>query len=108
LEIKTFVDHARLNAAQQEAVAEIDRMAQEQVCAEALDALVPGWIGAGDGPLRAQLLQAWQHYGWRFAEDGLHPGMSDRAWKSRVDLDLFAAVVVKPAIAHSHVAAPHN
>ena len=83
LEINTFVDHSRLNAAQQEAVVEIDRMAQEQVCAEALDALVPGWMGAGDGPLRARLLQAWQHYGWRFAEDGLHPGMSDRAWRER-------------------------
>ena len=108
LEIKTFVDHARLNAAQQEAVAEIDRMAQEQVCAEALDALVPNWMGAGDGPLPARLLHAWQHYGWRFAEDGLHPGMSDRAWRARVDLELDTAVVVKPAIGQGHLVAPNN
>ena len=87
LEIKTFVDHARLNAAQQEAVAEIDRMAQEQVCAEALDAFVPGWMAAGDRQLRARLMQAWQHYGWRFAEDGLHPGMSDRVWLGRAGID---------------------
>ena len=87
LEIKTFVDHARLNAAQQEAVAEIDRMAQAQVCAEALDALVPGWMAAGDRQLRARLMQAWQHYGWRFEEDGLHPGMSDRVWLGRAGID---------------------
>ena len=98
LEIKTFVDHARLNAAQQEAVAEIDRMAQAQVCAEALDALVPGWMGADDGQLRARMLQAWQCYGWRFAEDGLHPGLSDRAWGRRRELDLDTADDVKPAI----------
>ena len=87
LEIKTFVDHARLNAAQQEAVAELDRMAQAQVCAEALDALFPGWMAAGDRQLRARLMQAWQHYGWRFAEDGLHPGMSDRVWQGRASFD---------------------
>jgi hypothetical protein len=108
LEIKTFVDHARLNAAQQEAVAEIDRMAQEQVCAEALDALVPGWMGAGDRPLRARLLHAWQHYGWRFAEDGLHPGMSDRAWRAREDLDLATGGAVKRTIGYVHEVAPHN
>jgi hypothetical protein len=28
-------------------------------------------------------MQAWQHYGSRFAEEGLHPGMSDRAWQGR-------------------------
>jgi len=83
LEIRTFVDHERLNAVQQDTVAEIDRIAQAQVCTEALDALVPGWMCADSGQLRARLLKAWQHYGWRFAEDGLHPGMSDRAWRGR-------------------------
>jgi hypothetical protein len=62
-------------------------MAQAQVCAEALDALVPGWMAAGDRQLRARLMQAWQHYGWRFEEDGLHPGMSDRVWQGRAGID---------------------
>jgi len=57
------------------------------VCAEALDALVPGWMAAGDRQLRARLMQAWQHYGWRFAEDGLHPGMSNRVWQGRGGID---------------------
>lgn len=26
--------------------------------------------------------QAWQHYGWRFDEERLLPGLSDRAWQS--------------------------
>jgi hypothetical protein len=34
-------------------------------------------------PLRDELFQAWQHFGWRFQEDRLHPGMSDRAWLIR-------------------------
>ena len=84
LEIRTFVDHAKLNGAQLEAVREIHRITQEQVCAEALQALVPGWMGTnGDATLRARLLQAWQHFGWRFEEDRLHPGLSDRAWRDR-------------------------
>ena len=84
LEIRTFVDNARLNGAQLEAVREIHRITQEQVCAEALQALVPGWMGTnGDANLRGRLLQAWQHFGWRFEEDRLHPGLSDRAWKDR-------------------------
>ena len=85
LEIRTFVDHAKLNASQQEAVLEIRRIAEEQVCAEALQALVPGWMGASEhSALRDQLFQAWQHFGWRFHEDRLHPGMSDRAWREHV------------------------
>jgi hypothetical protein len=79
LEINTFVDHARLNAAQQEAVAEIDRMAQEQVCAEALDALVPGCgptPRAGTRPLVCSLVSfarssvvdgLWSSGPWRFS-----------------------------------------
>ncbi len=84
LEIRTFVDHAKLNAAQREAVREIQRIAQDQVFTQALQALVPGWMGSADeGGLRDRLLQAWQHFGWRFEEDRLHPGLSDRAWQSR-------------------------
>jgi hypothetical protein len=84
LQIRTFVDHAKLNASQQEAVMEIRRISEDQVCAEALQALVPGWMGTdGDAYLRGRLLQAWQHFGWRFEEDRLHPGLSDRAWKHR-------------------------
>lgn len=91
LEIRTFVDHAKLNEAQLEAVKEIHRLSQERVCTEALQALVPGWMGsAPEDGLRRQLFEAWQHYGWRFEEDRLHPGMSDQAWKehdvSRVPL----------------------
>lgn len=81
LEIRTFVDRPKLNGAQTEAVREIDRIAQERVCAEALQTLVPGWMGPDDSDaLRQRLFQAWQHFGWRFEEDRLHPGMSDRAW----------------------------
>jgi hypothetical protein len=87
LEVHTFVDSARLVQAQLDAVREIEHIAQAHVCAEALAALVPGWMGADDGTLRAQLLKAWQHLGWRFAEEGLHPGLSDRAWKSREEAD---------------------
>ena len=37
----------------------------------------------GDANLRGRLLQAWQHFGWRFEADRLHPGLSDRAWMDR-------------------------
>jgi hypothetical protein len=40
-------------------------------------------MGADDSGLRTRLLKAWQELGWRFAEEGLHPGLSDRAWKGR-------------------------
>jgi hypothetical protein len=83
LEILTFVDSARLLDAQLEAVHEIERIAQAHVCAEALATLVPGWMGADDSGLRKRLLKAWQELGWRFAEEGLHPGLSDRAWRGR-------------------------
>jgi hypothetical protein len=82
LQIRTFVDHAKLNASQQEAVMEIRRISEDQVCAEALQALVPGWMGTpARSSLRDALFEAWQHFGWRFQEDRLHPGMSDRAWR---------------------------
>jgi hypothetical protein len=51
-------------------VREIHRIAQEQVCAEALQALVPGWMGTnGDAALRARLLQAWRRFGWRSLQE---------------------------------------
>ncbi len=109
LEINTFVDNARLVEAQLEAVREIEHIAQAHVCAEALDTLVPGWMGADDGTLRVQLLKAWQHLGWRFAEDGLHPGLSDRAWKSREEADAstgldWAGAAQPPLALHSAAA----
>jgi hypothetical protein len=89
LEVRTFVDHAKLNGAQTEAVREIERIAQDRVCTQALQILVPGWLGSDDGrSLRDELLQAWQHFSWRFEEDRLHPGMSDQAWKHRADLSI--------------------
>jgi hypothetical protein len=88
LEVLTFVEHAQLLSAQQEAVEAINRISQERVCAEALEAIVPGWMAAGDGgQLDSRLLQVWQQCGWRFSEDGLHPGMSDRVWQGREGID---------------------
>jgi hypothetical protein len=104
LEINTFVDNARLVEAQLEAVREIEHIAQAHVCAEALDTLVPGWMGADDGTLRAQLLKAWQHLGWRFAEDGLHPGLSDRAWKVREGMPVDGGVRSRPVVEASQAA----
>ena len=101
LEIRTFVDHAKLNAAQQEAVREIQRIAQDQVCTQALQALVPGWMGSADeGGLRDRLLQAWQHFGWRFEEDRLHPGLSDRAWREHDVYGRTQGPAVGPSGAH--------
>jgi hypothetical protein len=101
LEIRTFVDHAKLNAAQQEAVREIQRIAQDQVCTQALQALVPGWMGSADeGGLRDRLLQAWQHFGWRFEEDRLHPGLSDRAWREHDVSGRTQGPAVGPSGAH--------
>jgi hypothetical protein len=102
LEIRTFIDHAKLNAAQQEAVREIQRIAQDQVCTQALQALVPGWMGSADeGGLRDRLLQAWQHFGWRFEEDRLHPGLSDRAWREHDVSGRTQGPAVGPSAAHS-------
>ena len=65
---------------------EIRRISEDQVCAEALQALVPGWMGTpARSSLRDALFDAWQHFGWRFQEDRLHPGMSDRAWQVRAE-----------------------
>jgi hypothetical protein len=101
LEIRTFVDHAKLNASQQEAVLEIRRIAEEQVCAEALQALVPGWMGTpAQSPLRDELFQAWQHFGWRFQEDRLHPGMSDRAWREHDGPGRTPVPAIGQAVAH--------
>ena len=101
LEIRTFVDHAKLNAAQQEAVREIQRITQDQVCTQALQALVPGWMGSADeGGLRDRLLQAWQHFGWRFEEDRLHPGLSDRAWREHDVSGRTQGPAVGPSAAH--------
>jgi hypothetical protein len=96
LEVRTFVDHAKLNGAQQEAVREIRRLSEHGICAEAVSTIVPGWMwpnrrkgldgqeGNEEQPgLRERLVQAWEHFGWRFAEDRLHPGMSDQAWRAR-------------------------
>lgn len=93
LEIRTFVDHARLNGAQTQAIREIHEIAQDHMCAQALSAMIPGWMGAGDEGVRRRLFQAWEHFGWRFDEDRLHPGLSDRAWRDHDDtaFDLIAA-----------------
>jgi hypothetical protein len=45
---RTFVDHAKLNAAQAEAVREIQRVYQDRVCTQLLQILVPGWVGSDD------------------------------------------------------------
>ena len=101
LEIRTFVDHAKLNAAQREAVREIQRIAPDQVCTQALQALVPGWMGsAEEGGLRNRLLQAWQRFGWRFEEDRLHPGLSDQAWRAHDFSGGTQGPAIGPSVGH--------
>lgn len=80
LVICTFVDSRQLNNAQREAIQTISEIGDGHVSLLLLDSMAPGWMGFDTGPCREALLEAWVHFGWRFQEDRLHPGMSDRAW----------------------------
>lgn len=79
--IKTFVDARKFNEAQAQAVKEIRRIADFEMAPALIDVVAPGWLYQGVKPIHDQILQAWQHFAWRFDLDRLHPGMSDLAWK---------------------------
>lgn len=78
--IKTFVDRSHLLPSQLQAVQEIARIGEGQVGAHILDAMAPGWLNLTRQDINQRLFDAWQHYGWRFDTERLHPGLSDPAW----------------------------
>lgn len=45
-----------------------------------IDILTAGWMNVDVTCMRERLLETWRDYGWRFDEQRLHPGLSDRAW----------------------------
>lgn len=79
--VKTYVDGAKLNGAQREALRELALVTDAELSAHVFSAITQGWMKAEVPQLEQRLLDAWQHYGWRFEEDRLHPGMSDQAWE---------------------------
>ncbi len=78
--IRTFIDGAKLTDSQKEAVREISRWADGELSTQVLDILTAGWMNVDITGLKERLLQTWRDYGWRFDEQRLHPGLSDRAW----------------------------
>ncbi len=78
--IRTFIDGAKLTVPQREAVREIAQWADGQLSTQVLNILTAGWMNVGVTGLKERLLQTWRDYGWRFDEQRLHPGLSDRAW----------------------------
>jgi len=78
--IRTFVDGAKLTAPQQQAVREISGWADGELSTQVLNTLTHGWMNVDVSGLKTRLLETWRHYGWRFDEQRLHPGLSDRAW----------------------------
>jgi hypothetical protein len=78
--IRTFIDGAKLTDPQREAVREISQWADGQLSTQVLNILTAGWMNVGVTGLKERLLQTWRDYGWRFDEQRLHPGLSDRAW----------------------------
>ena len=78
--IRTFIDGAKLTDPQREAVREIAQWADGQLSTQVLNILTAGWMNVGVTGLKERLLQTWRDYGWRFDEQRLHPGLSDRAW----------------------------
>lgn len=78
--IRTFVDGAKLNESQQEAIRDISQWADGELSAQALTTMTGGWLNLDVAGLRGRLLETWRHYGWRFDEQRLHPGLSDKAW----------------------------
>ncbi len=83
LVIRTFVDFLKLNEAQREAVRELKSLHDGELGAQLLSEVSSGWLRLDQAPLRRRLEEAWRAYGYRFSEDRLHPGLSDRAWQER-------------------------
>ena len=80
--IRTFVDGEKLTEQQLEAVREISQWADAQLSTQVLNILTTGWMNVDVTGLKERLLQTWREYGWRFDEQRLHPGLSDRAWSA--------------------------
>lgn len=80
--IRTFIDGDKLNEPQKEAMREIARLAEGELAAQVLNTLTVGWMNVDISGLKQRLLATWRHYGWRFQEERLHPGLSDRAWSA--------------------------
>ena len=81
--IRTFVDGEKLTEPQLEAVREISQWADGQLSTQVLNILTTGWMNVDVTGLKERLLRTWREYGWRFDEQRLHPGLSDRAWSAR-------------------------
>ena len=79
--VKTFVDGRQLVQPQIEAVREIAAIGEGQINAHILDAMAPGWLQLRRQDINRSLFDAWQHFGWRFDIERLHPGLSDDAWQ---------------------------
>ena len=79
LVLQTFVDEHKLNQAQRMAVAKIQAIPEADLSTQLMTALVPGWTFSGQEVL-THLEQTWREFGWMFAEERLHPGLSDKAW----------------------------
>ena len=79
--VKTFVDRRQLVQPQIEAIREISAIGEGQINAHILDAMAPGWLQLARKDINRSLFDAWQHFGWRFDIERLHPGLSDDAWQ---------------------------
>jgi len=79
--VKTFVDGSQLVQPQIEAVREIAAIGEGQINAHILDAMAPGWLQLRRKDINKALFDAWQHFGWRFDIERLHPGLSNEAWE---------------------------
>lgn len=80
--IRTFVDSNKLTEPQREAVRAIAGWADGELSAQVLNTLTAGWMNVDVSGLKERLLETWRDYGWRFDEQRLHPGLSDRAWSA--------------------------
>lgn len=78
--LRTFVDRDRLVMPQQEALRVLRRFSDMYLALHVMECLAEGWYRADTAGLCRELTEAWLHYGWRFDLEGLHPGLSDRAW----------------------------
>jgi hypothetical protein len=81
--IKTFIDREKLNEPQLEALRELRLITDADLSSPMIEMLAPTWFGSQVLETKRNIADAWRHYGWRFEEDRLHPGLSDKAWKDR-------------------------
>ena len=80
--IQTFVDEHKLNTSQRIAAKRIKAIQDDLIGYLLVDTVVPQWFNVSDEPFQ-ELEQVWREYGWQFAEERLHPGLSDSAWNAR-------------------------